>query len=979
MKENKEYELVKQEQLQDIKSTGYLMRHRKTGARLVLIENEDENKVFNIGFRTPASDNTGVPHIMEHSVLCGSKNFPIKDPFVELVKGSLNTFLNAMTYPDRTLYPIASCNEKDFQNLMHVYLDAVFYPNIYQREEIFRQEGWSYEMKDKKDDLKINGVVYNEMKGAFSSPDGILDWMILKSLYPDTPYGNESGGDPDVIPTLTYQQFLEFHRTFYHPSNSFIYLYGNMDMEEKLDWLDREYLGKFEQIQVNSIIEKQTPFTEMKEIHKTYSVAEGENTENAVYLSYNVSIGDGQDVRLSTAFEILKYTLLSSPGAPLKKALLEAKIGAEIVGKLDTESKDIYLAIVAKNTKLEKKEQFLSIIRDTLTGICEKGLDRKALEAAINTLEFQYREADFGRFPKGLMYSLQVFASWIYKEEEPFAYMECNKVFAWLRTQLTTGYFENLIRERILQNPHASLVVLVPESGLTTKKEAELAASLKVKKASLSKAEIEEIVARTKSLKKYQDTPTAKEDMEKIPMLSREDIGKEAMRYPNELREEDGTKILFHNLYTNGIGYISLLFCADELTDEELKYASLLKNVLGFMDTKKHSYGTFANEVDFHTGGLSASISTYLDYQDAKVSRTMFEVSGKALYAKQEHLFSLAEEMLLETEFTDTGRLYEILAEIKSRAQAQALSAGHSLAVMRALSYLSPAYQEMDRTSGMEYFRFIEMLEKNFEEKKGEIQEKLAVVAKKLFTKENFFLSYTADEDGYRQIQAPVASLVGKLYQEGKDQNKDAWKGKRAEGFVFQPKNEGFKTSSQVQYVARVGNFRNAGYPFSGAMRILSVIMNFEYMWLNIRVKGGAYGCMSGFSRNGDSYFVSYRDPHMDETNRIYDGIADYVEHFTVDERDMTKYIIGTISNLDTPLTPYSKGIRALGAYMMGITYEMIQKERDEILSATQDTIRGLAPAVRAVLADSAVCAIGSEEAIGKSKVVLEKRNLFEA
>ena len=357
MKENQAYELVKREELPDIKSVGYLLRHRKTGARLVLIENEDENKVFNIGFRTPVSDSTGVPHIMEHSVLCGSERFPVKDPFVELVKGSLNTFLNAMTYPDRTLYPVASCNEKDFQNLMHVYLDAVFYPNIYQREEIFRQEGWSYEMEKKEDDLKINGVVYNEMKGAFSSPDGVLSRMILSSLYPDTSYRNESGGDPEVIPTLTYQQFLEFHRTFYHPSNSFIYLYGNLDMEEKLDWLDKEYLGKFERISVDSVIQAQTPFSEVREVQKAYSVAEGENLENAAYLSYNVSLGDGQDVTLCVAFEILKYALLSSSGAPLKKALLEAKIGAEVIGNLDTELKDVYLSIVAKNTQLEKKDR----------------------------------------------------------------------------------------------------------------------------------------------------------------------------------------------------------------------------------------------------------------------------------------------------------------------------------------------------------------------------------------------------------------------------------------------------------------------------------------------------------------------------------------------------------------------------------------------------------------------------------------------
>lgn len=970
MKERNEYKLLKKEELQDIKSVGYLLKHKKSGAHLVVLENEDENKVFTIGFRTPASDSTGVPHILEHSVLCGSKNFPAKDPFVELVKGSLNTFLNAMTYPDRTLYPVASCNDTDFQNLMHVYLDAVFYPNIYEREEIFRQEGWSYEMEAKDEPLKINGVVYNEMKGAFSSPDGILSHMILASLYPDTAYANESGGDPDEIPALTYEQFLNFHRTYYHPSNSFIYLYGNMDMEEKLDWLDRTYLGNYEQIQVDSRVKKQEPFTKVREISKPYSVVEEEHMKDAAYLSYNVSIGDSLDTTLCIAFEILKYALLTSPGAPLKKALLEAKIGTEISSRFEEDTKETFLSIVAKNTQVEKKEKFLSVIFQTLTEISEKGMNKKALEAAINVLEFQYREADFDRYPKGIIYSMQVFGSWIYDEEKPFVNLDCNKIFAWLRTQITTGYFENLIRERILDNTHASVVILVPEKGLTIKKEEKLAASLNEKKAALSEKEREDIVNRTKALKEYQDAPSTREDLEKIPMLTREDIGRKAIPYQNEEREEDGVKVLCHNLYTNGIGYLSMLFSADGLTEEELMYASLLKNVLGYMDTKDHSYGALANEIDFHTGGLSANIATYLNYQDSKASRTVFEVSGKALYAKQDYLFTLAEEMLIRTEFTDTGRLYEIIAELKSRAQAQALSNGHSLSMKRALSYVSPGYHIIDLTTGIAFFQFIAELEKNFEEKKETIQEKLSAVSKKLFTRKNFFVSYTADEEGYRIFKKKLPSFTGALYQDCTEKGE----------IVFYPnkKNEGFKTSSQVQYVARTGNFRNAGYDFSGALQILTVIMNYEYMWLNIRVKGGAYGCMSAFLRNGDSYFVSYRDPHMDETNQIYDGIADYVEHFTVDERDMTKYIIGTISNLDRPLTPSGKGERSLTAYLMGVTYEMLQKEREEILSATQETIRALAPRIRAVLEDGAICAIGSEEKIAHSAVLKEKRNLFE-
>jgi len=983
MRENKAYELIKKEALPDIQSTGYLLCHKKSGAHIVLVKNEDENKVFTIGFRTPPSDNTGVPHIMEHSVLCGSKNFPAKDPFVELVKGSLNTFLNAMTYPDRTVYPVASCNDKDFQNLMHVYLDAVFYPNIYEKEEIFRQEGWSYEMNTAEDALKINGVVYNEMKGAFSSPDDILDRMIMASLYPETPYANESGGDPENIPDLTYQQFLDFHRTYYHPSNSFLYLYGNMDMEEKLNWLDQTYLGAFDQISVDSKIKMQKPFSAVKEIRKPYSVVEGENTENAAYLSYNVSIGSNLDTTLCLAFEVLNYALLSSPGAPLKKALLEAKIGTEISGKYDDSLNMACLSIIAKNTQIEKKEAFLSVITNTLSDICEKGMDQKALEAALHTLEFQYREADFGRTPKGLLYGLRIFSNWIYDEEQPFISLNCNQIFSWLRNQLTTGYFETLIREKILKNTHASIVILVPQSGLTIQKEKELANLLKQKKASLSEQEREEIVNRTKSLRDYQDAPTPKEDLEKIPMLSREDIGKKATPYLNKERSENGIKVIYHPFFTNGIGYLSLLFSADGLEEEELLYASLLKNVLGYMDTSKHSYGAFANEVDFYTGGLYANISTYLDAKDPKKSKTVFEVDGKAFYEEQNHLFALAEEMLFQTKIEDLDRLYEIIAELKSRAQTQVLSNGHSLAVKRALSYLSPGYRVMDLTTGVAFFQFIDHLEKEYAERKEEIREKLLTVAKKLFTPQNFFISYTADEEGYQKMTKELASFskalsLGVVEENLKQRTKLTADFKEAtKELVSYQKQEGLKTSSQVQYVARVGNFRNAGYEFCGALRILTVIMNYEYLWLNLRVKGGAYGCMSGFLRNGDSYFVSYRDPHMDETNQIYDGIADYVEHFEIGERDMTKYIIGTISDLDTPLTASGKGNRSFTAYMMGVEEEMTQKEREEILAATPETIRRLAPLIRAILKEGDVCAIGSEKAIEQSKILARKRNLF--
>ena len=442
-----QYEIIKDEDLQDVKCHGYLLKHKKSGAKLVLMEADDDNKVFSVGFRTPPEDSTGLPHILEHSVLCGSDHFPVKDPFVELVKGSLNTFLNAMTYPDKTMYPVASCNDKDFQNLMHVYMDAVFYPNIYKHEEIFRQEGWSYKLDSEDADLEYNGVVYNEMKGAFSSPEGVLDRVVLNELFPDTAYANESGGDPDVIPNLSYEQFLAFHKKYYHPSNSYIYLYGDMDMEEKLIWLDQEYLSKFDVAEIDSRIAYQEPFTKMKEVEMPYSVASEEPLEDNTFLSYNKVIGTSLDKELYVAFEILDYALLSAPGAPLKKALLEAGIGKDILGSYDNGIYQPIFSVVAKNANPEQKEEFVTLIEKLLTDMAEHGIDRKALEAGINYHEFQYREADYGRYPKGLMYGLQIMDSWLYDENEPFMHIQALDTFAFLKKQMNTGYFENLIRE----------------------------------------------------------------------------------------------------------------------------------------------------------------------------------------------------------------------------------------------------------------------------------------------------------------------------------------------------------------------------------------------------------------------------------------------------------------------------------------------------------------------------------------------------
>ncbi len=969
------YEVVLTEDLPDLKSKGYLLKHKKSGARVLLMENDDENKVFTIGFRTPPSDSTGVPHIMEHSVLCGSRDFPVKDPFVELVKGSLNTFLNAMTYPDKTVYPVASCNDKDFQNLMHVYMDAVFYPNIYQHDEIFRQEGWSYKLDEPDGKLEYNGVVYNEMKGAFSSPEGVLDRVILNSLFPDTSYAYESGGDPEEIPNLTYEQFLDFHRKYYHPSNSYIYLYGDMDMEEKLKWLDENYLCEFDAAEVDSEICFQKPFDKMIEVEKTYSISSEETEEENTYLSYNKVIATSLDEKLYQAFQILDYALLSAPGAPLKKALMDAGIGKDIMGSYDNGIYQPIFSIIAKNAEPQQKEQFVQVIEDTLRKIVEDGIDRKALEAGINYHEFRFREADFGNYPKGLMYGLDLFDSWLYDEKKPFIHMQAIPTFAFLKEQIGTRYFEDLIQKWILDNPHGSMVIVKPERGRTARMDRELDEKLQTYKAGLSPDEVEKLARDTAELIVYQESEDAREDMEKIPVLGREDISREIAPICNEERVCGGIPMVYHNVETNGIGYVTLLFDLSGVPEEKLPYVGMLQAVLGIIDTTHYEYGELFNEINVHTGGIGTSLELYPDVTKVKEKefRATFEMKGKALYPKMDVLFKMMREILTESKLEDEKRLKEILSMLKSRLQMSFLSSGHTTAALRALSYSSPLSKFKDDTDGIGYYEAVKEIEEHFEEKKEELIANLKELAARIFRADNLMISYTAAPEGLDAVEKEMETFKNGLFErtDGDEQENRCI-------LHCVKRNEGFKTSSKVQYVARTGNFIDGGAAYSGALHILKVILSYDYLWQNIRVKGGAYGCMCNFNRIGEGYLISYRDPNLEKTIDVYEKVTEYLRNFEADDRDMNKYIIGTISNIDRPMNPLAKGTRSMNLYMNHVTEEMIRKEREEILNAGQEEIRALADVVAAVLAADQLCVIGSEEKIEEQKALFgEVRTLF--
>lgn len=956
--ELKAYEILKTENLTDIQSTGYILRHKKSGARVTVISNTDENKVFYIGFRTPPEDETGVPHIIEHTVLCGSDKFPVKDPFVELVKGSLNTFLNAMTYPDKTIYPIASCNDRDFQNLMDVYLDAVFHPNIYKHEEIFRQEGWHYELESEDAPITINGVVYNEMKGAYSSPDEILQQEIYRALYPDNTYSKNSGGDPAHIPDLTYEEYLNFHRRYYHPVNSYIYLYGDMDMAEKLDWMDREYLSHYDQITLDSSIPKQKPFEKQKEVVAEYPITADEEEKDKTYLSYNVSVADALDKELYQAFDILDYALVSAPGAPLKKALIDAGIGKDISGGFDSGCLQPVFSVIAKNANESDKERFLTVIRETLEEQVQNGLNKEALLAGINSSEFRFREADFGQFPKGLLYGIQCLDSWLFDDMEPFMHLQCLDTFRFLKEQVTTGYFENLIRKYLLDNTHGAVVTVVPQKGLLAKQEKELNDKLAAYKKSLSKDELAALIEDTKHLKQYQEEPSPKEDLEKIPMLKRSDMRKDVLPLSNIVKEIAGVKTIWHDVETNGIDYLTLMYDAVDVSAEDIPYLGLLKAVLGYVDTKSYAYADLANAVNIYSGGISFGLGIYPDTKDASHMQVRFEARIKTLESSLKETLMIVNEILFTSKLSDGKRLYEIIAQSRSRLQQSLSSAGHSVSSMRALAGFSRYAYYLDATNGITYYELVKDLEEHFDEKKEELTARLKKLIGKLFGSKRLLISFTGDENAYEN----AAEKIGELLQ---THPAGDVAGKAAE-IVPVKKNEAFTDASQIQYVAKAGNFAAHGFHYTGALRILKLILSYDYLWINIRVKGGAYGCMSGFFRSGETYFVSYRDPNLTKTLEIYDGIPEYLRSFDADERDMTKYIVGTFSSMDTPLYPEGKGQRSMNAYLQNISIETLQAERDEVRSAQASDIRALADLIESVLSEPSVCVIGNEDAIRK-------------
>ncbi len=959
-KENSSYngfKLLKIENLDEIGGIALTFEHEKTKAKLIKIESEDDNKCFAIGFRTPPENSTGVPHILEHSVLCGSRKFNTKEPFVELLKGSLNTFLNAMTYPDKTIYPVASRNDKDFRNLMDVYLDAVLYPNIYKHKEIFMQEGWHYYIENKEDELKYNGVVYNEMKGAYSSPDSLLYRKIAGTVYPDTCYALSSGGDPDEIPNLSYEEFLDFHSKYYHPSNSYIFLYGNGDTEKELGFINDEYLKDFEYKKINSEIKSQKPFDKIREESFTYGIAENEDLNNKSYYSFNFAIGDATEGELGLAFDVLAYLLTRSNAAPLKKALIDSKIGNAVSGDFDNSSRQSTFSVLVKNAELNKEEEFKNIVMETLKKLVSEGIDKELIEASINRVEFELREGDFGSYPKGLIYYLKIMDSWLY-EGNPFIHLEFEKNLKKIKTALTTDYFEKLIDKYMINNKHASLVSLHPERGVNEKKARNLKENLEKLKNSFDQKTLEEIIENCKKLKKRQSTPDKKEDLESIPMLSLDDIDKKAKKIPMEEKNINGIKALHHDFQTNKIDYVNFFFKTEAVPQDLIPYIGLLCDILGKCGTYDYDYSKLSNMTNINTGGVSFGAITFANLNEKDVFLPYLEVSYKALSSKTHKALELVHEIINKTDLNDTNRIMQIIREKKSRLEGAIFDGGHRVSMKKVLSYCTSRGAYEEKINGLDYYDFLVSIDDD--SKKAIISERLNKVRELIFTKENMLISFSGKEEEFKNFKEKASILL--------DNISDETFHKVEYNFDLGNKNEGLLTQGNVQYVAKGGNYKSEGYKYSGALSLLESILGFDYLWNTVRVKGGAYGVFSNFRRDGGAYFVSYRDPNILDTLNAYDNIPSYLEEFKADEREMTKYIIGTIRKYDQPISNGIKGDIAVSYYLSNFSYEELQKEREEILSADINTIKSFAPMIRDLMKEDYICVIGNEEKIKENK-----------
>ncbi len=955
------FKLLESYEIKEVKSIANIFIHEKSGAKLLHLDNDDDDKVFSVSFRTPPSDSTGVPHIVEHCVLSGSRKYKTKEPFMDMVKGSLKTFINAMTFSDKTMYPVSSRNEKDFTNLMDVYLDSVFYPLIHEDKEIFMQEGWHYDIHDKNDPITYKGVVYNEMRGAYSSPNTLLNEVIGRSLFPDTTYKHSSGGNPDSITDLTLEDFQKFHKDYYHPTNSYIYIYGNGDLNKYLKHINDDYLSNFEAIDIDTKIPHQESFEEMNEINEKYEFSAQEDDSKKTYLSMNFVLGSTKDKDIHLVGDVLKEVLVSSSAGPVKKALLDAKIGEDIMCMIGGGVQP-YLSIVAKNADIDQKHEFKSIIIDTLKKLVIEGIDKDLIESSINIAEYDLRETS-GFATKGIIYHMLSMNSWLYDEHatELLAYDAEIKKF---RDNISTDYYETYIKEHLIENKHSSIVTLEPQKGLSEEKAKLVEEKLKNYKESLSDDEIEELIRENSKLKEKQLSPDTEEALATIPKLEVSDVKKESEDIPREIINHNGDTIIKHEIYSNNLSYVELLFDTTILDKEEVKYLELLTILIGDLDTSQMTYGELSNAIYKLTGGINLSTRSYSDKKEKDKFYPKLAVSGKVVTDKIEDLLKLMNILIVDSKVEDKNRIKEVLLQAKSRYEMAINNRGDTYASRRLASYFSSVSKYNEEIKGFEFFWFISELVERYEKDSDEIINKLNGVYKKVFNRNNLLISYTGDQIGYDEFIKHYEKSLENISKEEFTSHKYS--------FDLEKLNEGVMSSSNVQYVTKGYNFKRLGYEYTGAMQVFRTILNSEYLHDRVRAKGGAYGCSLSVGESGNMIISSYRDPNLVETINVYDEAFTFIDTLDSNPEAFTKFIIGAISSIDGALTPRAKGIISTSNYIKNTSLEDIQEERNQILGVTIDDLKDISNILKKVIEKDYLCVYGNDVKIKAQENIFE-------
>jgi Zn-dependent M16 (insulinase) family peptidase len=951
------FELIREKEIQELKTKALLYCHKKTGAELLSLINDDENKVFGISFRTPPSDSTGLPHILEHSVLCGSRKYPVKEPFVELLKGSLQTFLNAMTYPDKTCYPLASQNLQDFYNLIDVYLDAVFYPRL--TPFILQQEGWHYELDKIKEPLIYKGVVFNEMKGSYSSPESLLSEYSFQSLFPDTAYGFDSGGDPKKIPDLIFEQFKAFHGKYYHPTNSRIYFYGDDDPEKRLE-IANEYLKDFDRIEVKSTVALQPHFDKPQRLIRSFAAGGEENGPKGMF-TLNWLLPETLDRELILSLSILEYILLGMPGSPLRKALIDSGLGEDLAGVgLGTEVRQMYFSAGLKGVEPDNADKVQELVLNTLSRLVNNGIDSKTIEAALNMTEFALRENNSGSYPRGLLLMLGSLTTWLY-DGDPFALLAWEEPLQAVKLHIASenGFFETLIDKWLIKNRHRTAVVLRPDPGLGEEETAAEEAKLKRVKDRMTEDELENIISNTKELRLLQEAPDPPSALEAIPMLGISDLDTKNKTIPIEKLKMGETEILYHDLFTNGIAYLDIGFDLHSLPQKYLPYTRIFGRALLEMGTEKEDYVTVTQRISRKTGGIGSGFFTS-GITDSKHSATMLLLQAKAMMPQTQDMLDIIQDVLLNVRLDNQARFKQMLLETKARVEQNLVPSGHRIVNKRLRSHFTETDWAAEEMSGLNYLFFLRKLVEDVDNRWESVLNDLRQMHRILINRNAVFINATLDQEGWAQLMPQIRGFLDVMpVQKSGIQE---WEPGHIQEF------EGLTIPSRVNYVGKGSNIYSLGYNYHGSIHVICRYLGNSLLWDRVRVQGGAYGGFCMFERlTGTLTFVSYRDPNLLKTLDVFDQAAGFLRHIELSDEELLKGIIGSIGNMDEYMLPDAKGYASMVRYFSGVTDDDRQKVRDEILGTTIEDFRAFAEVLEEVKVKGMVKVLGSQEAIKKS------------